>query len=356
MVNLLGQAKNKLREIRQKRLDRLQDSSLVLSGDEADKLIPGKDYWAKMYINYKDYVKNNFIPRELYENQPIIYLLNGEDISINFSHLITTSKTMTGFVEDDWGEAIPTITVSGIRAIFDWRVLNNKKLLGLFKIGEYTTTELLGPAEAYSAKKYMRNLRKVREGIGLPRGKGIDGFTSSELKRYDDWFSNRGSAILLKFLYFYKSNATLYDERGLPVINGDVVLETDYTQEILDDLGDAEIDKYAKKSKPTFFRKMRDAEEYIASNIRSPIPVNTFFGRLVDFTWDVGSNPFTFDITFNFMVTKHIMRQLRAFGSPTSNFMRQSDTGLYVDVNSISSEDYEMVNKVGTQGEDIFNV
>jgi len=186
-------------------------------------LVPIKDFFAKMYLSYYPYELKQLIPLKI-KTLPIMYLNRGI-MDEEVTHLQSETEVLSGVCIDDWGEDIFRLNFSDIIGSFTrYEVEPVKSNIQSFFKGM-----------AFDSFGGQYDGLKVQKGyVGMEEivKKGLNRVTehnngSISYKKWSE-LTNSGENILRQLIMFYRHNGVLFDEDGIPVITGNIIIETNY--------------------------------------------------------------------------------------------------------------------------------
>lgn len=140
----------------------------------------------------------------------LVLLINPASLSANMAKMVSRSQTMSGWVEDHWGEELDTITFQGSSASFLWAGPEQPS-------GPLKQT----PQEIQDMYNNYMNIPDV--GINEPIGLGD--YTGLTVKRRRDTLSYDE---FRRIVHLMNSNATNFDTRGLVRARKFIQLGYDY--------------------------------------------------------------------------------------------------------------------------------
>ncbi len=259
-------------------------------------LIPIKDYFARVYFSYYPYTDSDLIP-PVVRDLPILYLTRGT-YSDTVVHRHTEDNVLSGVVVNDWGEEIFTLQFESIIASFNRYFLESTvpKLANFFqsvshKKGYFGMEEIIN----YGLKTYSDRLLDINSRV-----------------RWSE-FVNSGENILRQLLLFYRHNGLLFDQDGIPVLTGHVIIETNFGIDTLTPSGVSGIVKQ-------FMPNTRDipvlgaATDIVktASNMSLDFagisdlecwlyakPMTIYKGKFKNFNFEIG-DPYHIELSFDF--------------------------------------------------------
>jgi len=128
----------------------------------------------------------------------LVLFINPASLSVNMSKMINRSQTMTGWVEDHWGEELDTITFQGSSAAFIWGGPDRGIPSGPIK---QTPQEI---QEVYNKYMDVPNLG-IDEPIGIGDRTGLTVKRRRETLSYDEF---------RRIVHLMNANAANFDPRG----------------------------------------------------------------------------------------------------------------------------------------------
>ena len=182
-------------------------------------LRPGIDYHSKIFVDFYPF-------NELFHDLliPPIYVSSGK-LEYSFEHRIATGRTLGGVICDDWSVVDQKVSATGIECIFDAWEIQQAEVAGIklpLPIGMGSTALL--------SKQGLQTLANmIRTGVYDDVIKSVPKHGEAGGGRWSAYWKNRGIFLLDLFLAHYKTNATVFDDDGMPIISGNIVIETDYT-------------------------------------------------------------------------------------------------------------------------------
>lgn len=128
----------------------------------------------------------------------LVLLINPASLSVNMSKMISRSQTMTGWVEDHWGEELDTITFQGSSAAFLWAGPETQPPPG-------PTNQT--PQEIQNMYNQYMNIPRlgIDEPIGIGDRTGLAVKRRRETLSYDEF---------RKIVHLMNANAATFDPRG----------------------------------------------------------------------------------------------------------------------------------------------
>ncbi len=133
--------------------------------------------------------------------------INPTTLSLNLAKIINRNQTMSGWVEDHWGEELDTVTFQGSSAAFIWGGPQKKTPLN------QTTFEIQKTFNDYINQPDLG----VDEPVGMGDHSGLTVKRRRETLSYDEF---------RKIIHLMNSNAANFDTRGL--INNRYLIEMGY--------------------------------------------------------------------------------------------------------------------------------
>jgi len=128
----------------------------------------------------------------------LVLLINPTSLSVNMSKIINRSQTMTGWVEDHWGEELDTITFQGSSASFLWGGPPNQPSPGPLK---QTPQEIQNMYNEYMDIPALG----INEPIGMGDHTGLTAKRRRETLPYDEF---------RRIVHLMNANAANFDTRG----------------------------------------------------------------------------------------------------------------------------------------------
>lgn len=195
--------------------------SSPLSG--LNPLVPIKDYFAKVYLSYYPYDTKGLLPGRM-KFLPVMYLNRG-DMGETITHLQSETEVLSGVCIDDWGEDVFSLNFSNIEGSFTrYEVEPVKTNIASFFRG-LAFDNLGGQYDGLGVQKNYYGMEEIVK-KGLNR---ISEHNDASIS-YKKWseFINSGENILRQLVMFYRHNGVLFDEDGIPVITGNIIIETSY--------------------------------------------------------------------------------------------------------------------------------
>lgn len=127
----------------------------------------------------------------------LVLLINPASLSVNMAKMVNRSQTMTGWVEDHWGEEMDTVTFQGSTASFLW--------------GGPETPTVKGTNQTSREIQEMYNDYMNIPGLGVDEPVGMGDYSGLTVKRRRETL---GYDELRRIIHLMNANAANFDSRG----------------------------------------------------------------------------------------------------------------------------------------------
>ena len=219
-------------------------------------------------IDYDSRLEEDFYPYYTRLGFPPLYFYSSESRTTSIEQANPSIKTWAGVHVDDWGEESISVQVSGIVAPFRT------------SIGDLTDDM----RQAYYGHKGIQ-ASHFDPSLNSPLSSFYTGFN----EKYAGYNVTKtfGFKYFSHFLNFWRSNATLFSKNNIPVVQGTVLLYTEFSA--------VDYDKTALK--PSEWQSQQRDEYQFLTGQQHAVPGEIFMGKIQSFSWEE-AGPYMWKISF----------------------------------------------------------